>query len=181
MCQVLICVGRFNPPTKGHDRLFNRIREESKRLGVRSEVFIVEGEKASKDKMKNPLSGEERLALLKSWYPDIHFDLVGSAMEVMDVLEVQNKKPVAWIAGTDRIKNYQKLLEYAGHRKSKVIGLDRTDDTEISATNARRAALEKNYGRFARVMPSFLEKHELLDLMRRIADRCKVEDGIRQA
>lgn len=154
MVNVVIGTGRMNPPTKGHWILINELLETAHKFNVKAEFFIVDGEKSSLDKDKNPLTADQRIEILRKWFPEVRFDIVGSAFELFDVLEVQNKIPLAFIAGSDRVENYTKLVAYR-ELKTPVIGIDReTVGEDISATKAREAAKAKDWNMFVSLMPS---------------------------
>lgn len=178
MYNIALSLGRYNPPTDGHRESLLTLARMAKERGIRAEVFVIEGEQTSQDKQKNPLSAEQRVKILKRWVPEIRFDIAASAYEVMEVLQVQNKKPAIWIAGSDRAKNYSKLLNYAGFKDSKVVELDRTAGKAagVSATKARAAVLAEDYDTFCKMMPDDVgtdSVREVYDLVR----KALLEDG----
>lgn len=179
MTDVAITAGRLNPPTRGHWVLIQQLKQSAAQLGVRAIVYVVDGDKSSQDRSKNPLTAEQRVAILKEWFPDVTFDIVGSAYEIMEVLEVQNLTPVVWIAGTDRVRNYGKLLAYEGHMECRVEEVDRSagDADGVSATLARKAALEDNLPEFARLMPAHVGSVGLERIMGLIK-QAQVEHGL---
>jgi len=168
--QVALMVGRLNPPTRGHGILISRLREIALRLGARPILYIVDGEKSSKDKTKNPLTAEQRLALTRKLYPGIMVDVVSSAYEALEVLDLQGLKPKAWIAGSDRASNYRKLVA-SEKLDCEVFEVDREagEADGISATAARQAALDGNMVEFAHHMPE-LSHTDLADIARMIRE-----------
>jgi hypothetical protein len=160
--EVVFGVGRLNPPTRGHDVLVTRVKEAAARLGARPILYIVDGEKSGKDKRKNPLTGEQRVEIVRRLFPGITVDLVSSAYEALEVLDLQGFKPKVWVAGSDRAVNYRKLL--ASERLDcEVLEVDREagDADGVSATAARKAALDGDMNEFAHHMPSALTTQEL--------------------
>lgn len=160
MYEVALSLGRYNPPTLGHFESLRELQRVARANGVRPEVFVIEGEQSSQDKQKNPLSANQRIRILKSWFPDIHFDIAGSAYDVMEVLQVQGKRPKFWIAGTDRVKRYKQLLDYAGFKHSLVVELDRLEGKAagVSATKARAAAANADLETFISMMPDDISR-----------------------
>lgn len=180
MSHVVFGGGRCNPPTSGHWKLIRRVEELAAEQGVPAEFFIIDGELSGQDKQKNPLTPEQRVAILGKWFPRVHFDIAGSAYDVMEILEVQNKRPTAMVAGSDRAKKYKRLLDYAGFKTAEIVELDRDsgDAQGVSATKARAAAAANDFDEFIRMMPSNVDLNSLresFDLVRKAMN----EDGSR--
>lgn len=163
--KVVFAAGRLNPPTKGHGVLIRKVKETAERLGARAILYIVDGEKSGKDKKKNPLTGEQRVEIARKLFPGVTIDVVGSAYEVLEVLDLQNLEPEVWVAGSDRAAKYRKLLA-SEHLDCEVLEVDREagDADGVSATAARTAALEGNMEAFAHHMPDTLTAQELADI-----------------
>lgn len=163
--KVVFAVGRLNPPTKGHSVMIQKLKETARLLEAQPVLFIVDGEKSGKDKRKNPLSVDQRLSLAHRLYSDIKIDVVSSAFEALEVLYVQGLKPCAWVAGSDRALNYRRILE-SENLEGEIVEIDRDagDADGVSATAARKAALEGNLEEFSHHMPSDLSRQELESL-----------------
>ncbi len=171
MQSAVIAVGRMNPPTRGHAVLVRKVIEEAKRLGARPILFIVDGEKSGKDKAKNPLSGQQREAYVKSLFPGVQVDVVSSAYQVLDVLYVQGYEPAIWIAGSDRSQNYQRML-VGDKLTGLVVEIDRDagEADGVSATAARTAAHAGDWKGFKELMPINASEELLTDMMEKIRD-----------
>jgi nicotinamide mononucleotide adenylyltransferase len=167
--KVVFAAGRLNPPTKGHDVLVRQVKEAAERIGARAMLYIVDGEKSGKDKSKNPLTGDQRVKLARRLFPGVTVDVVSSAYEVLEVLDLQGYQPKVWVAGTDRAANYRKLLA-SEQLDCEVVEVDREagEADGVSATLARKAALEGNMEEFARQMPDLtpLELADIADMIR---------------
>ena len=57
---AVFAFGRFNPPTKGHEKLIQRVRSVAQKMDAKPYVFITH----SVDK-KNPLTHQERVNYIK--------------------------------------------------------------------------------------------------------------------
>lgn len=167
---VALMVGRLNPPTRGHGVLISKLKETASRLGARPILYIVDGEKSSKDKAKNPLTADQRLVVARKLFPGITVDVVSSAYEALEVLDLQGLTPKAWIAGSDRASNYRKLVA-SENLDCEVFEVDREagEADGVSATAARQAALDGNMIEFAHHMPD-LSPDELADIARMIRE-----------
>lgn len=170
MNEVALVVGRLNPPTRGHGVLIRQLKETAERLGARPVLYIVDGAKSGKDKSKNPLSADQRLAIAKKLFPGITVDVVSSAYEALEVLDVQGFKLKAWIAGSDRASNYRKLVA-SEQLDCEVLEVDREagEADGVSATAARQAALDGNMVEFAHHMPH-LSPSDLADIAQMIRE-----------
>lgn len=65
--RAVVCVGRWQPPTKGHGRTINAARKfyrDNKLDAI--VVVVVDGTETSKDKRRNPLSAGQRIRYLKA-------------------------------------------------------------------------------------------------------------------
>jgi nicotinamide mononucleotide adenylyltransferase len=169
--EVAIMAGRLNPPTKGHAVLGQKLIAEAKAKGIKPLIFIVDGEKSGQDKTKNPLTGMERLELVQKLFPGIKVDVVSSAYEVLEVLDLQGLKPSIWVAGSDRASNYRKLVG-SEQLSCEIVEVDREagDADGVSATAARKAALEGDMVELAHHMPDSMSPSDLADIAKRIRD-----------
>ena len=162
---VVFVAGRLNPPTRGHSVLVQKLKETATRLNARPILYLVDGEKTSKDKSKNPLSAEQRLVLARKLYPGITVDVVSSAYEALEVIYLQGFEVRAWVAGSDRASNYRKLLA-SEKLDAEVVEVDREagDADGVSATAARKAAIDGDMETFAHHMPDQLSPSDLADI-----------------
>lgn len=161
-------VGRFQPPTLGHQVVLDQLRDYSRANGLVPIVFIVDGATTSLDTRQNPMSSTERLQLMRKWFPDVRMDVIGSAYEAMDVLQLQDLEPVVWFAGSDRVKRYQGILVHAGYPNSHVVEIERTQGIAagVSGTKARQVAAAGDIGEFRRMLPTRATPEDLQRVMR---------------
>ena len=164
-------VGRLNPPTRGHTVLVQELKRAAQRHGARPILYIVDGEKSGKDKSKNPLTAGQRLAIARKLYPGVTIDVVSSAYEALEVLDLQGYKVKAWIAGSDRASKYRKLAA-SENLDCEVVEVDREagEADGVSATAARKAAIEGDMVEFAHHMPESLTSTELADIAEMIRE-----------
>lgn len=162
MRNVACGIGRLNPPTIGHDRIIQTIREESEKNDCDAVFFIVDGIGSGKDTEKNPLTGDERRAILSSIYDDVTFMVVTSAYEAMEVLDVMGCRLAVLVCGSDRAERYGKMTrDYWGEVKVRTLNRGDTSSNveSVSATKARKSVLDGDYEAFARM---FISKNETL-------------------
>lgn len=171
MQPAVITVGRMNPPTRGHAVLVRKVLEIARETGAQPILYLVDGEQTGKDKIKNPLTGAQREAYVKQMFPGIKVDVVTSAYQVIDVLEVQGMMPAIWVAGSDRASNYRKML-IGANLKGQVVEVDREagEADGVSATAARQAALDGDMESFRALMPDSVSLEVLANVMEDIRE-----------
>lgn len=170
MKRTVMTLGRLNPPTLGHDVLIQMVLDQARKLDAEPYLFIVEGGLTSKDKNKNPLTGAQRMDIIRRLYPELKIEIVFDAFQAAEVLDVQNKEPTVWIAGSDRAPNYRKLLVAAG-ANGRVIEVDREagEADGVTATAARQAARDGEWETFKSLMPRRASNallHEIMNMIR---------------
>lgn len=165
-----IVIGRFQPPTLGHATLINAAKKawrENKYDAVI--VFIVEGKETSKNKKKNPLSGESREFYLKhsSFSKGLKFAVVGSAFDAFIKCRELGYEPMCVVGGKfvegekeeNRAEGYKALLDkYFKDNdgepiEHKAVVLERNQHSDgvagISGSTVRAAVLADRYDDFA--------------------------------
>jgi hypothetical protein len=111
--------GRNNPPTVGHEKLFDKTVEEAKKRGTVAHIYTSH----SQDAKKNPLTAEHKIALIAHAYPEAK---VGSSskempsmLHIAQHLHKQGFQHLVMVAGSDRVDEYhQKLHQYNGTHPS---------------------------------------------------------------
>lgn len=154
--------GRNNPPTIGHEKLFDKTIETAKKHGAVPHIFTSH----SQDAKKNPLSAEHKVELIKHAYPQAH--VASSSKEMPSMLHIAkhlNEKGhthLVMVAGSDRTEEYkQKLQQYNGTHEGalynfksiKVVSAGQRDpDAEgaagMSGTKLRSHAIAGNKEKF---------------------------------
>jgi hypothetical protein len=155
------CFGRVNPPTVGHGKLFATTHKAAR--GGDYFIFLSH----TQDKKDNPLDYETKVRFVKRMFPKYADRVsVGGLRTIMDIagfLYDHGYTHVTFVAGSDRIEAFQKLLvSYNGvegknvyYKFAKIDFVssgDREDGAEgvegVSASQARAAALANNMEAF---------------------------------
>ena len=154
MSEVIMWCGRFSTFTSGHSTLLDTLTAKMEELGCSGEVFVMDGKKARLDKRKNPLTGDERVALIRKYYPSLSVSKAeGSAYAVLNELKANSKNPKYWILGEDRQEKAIKLATDYGF-ETQPITVQRDG---ISATLARDYAFKNDFDGFLTTQPSFMD------------------------
>ena len=153
--------GRFNPPTIGHGKLLDKVA--SVRPDAKYYVFVSH----TQDAKKNPLDYETKISFLKRQFGKhtneiVQNEGIRTIIDVMQYLEQQGHDGVIMVAGSDRVKSFNDLLQkYNGQEYNfdKIIVTsagDRDPDSEgvegASASKARQAASQGNMAAFAKMI-----------------------------
>jgi len=115
--RAAVMVGRMNPPTAGHYKVIDTMKtfirkNPDLKLSATPIVVIVDGEKTSQDKSKNPLTAEERVKFMSGSGKanGCLFVIAPSAFAAFEAVRKSGFEPIAIAAGSDRIDRYMELL-----------------------------------------------------------------------
>lgn len=116
--RAAVLIGRFNPPQIGHYALMEEVKDfiaknPDLKLDAIPIVVVIEGKETSKNKQKNPLTGNERIAFMKGSGEanGIRFLKATSAMEAFGEVRKSGFEPIAVGVGSDRENNYVHILD----------------------------------------------------------------------
>ena len=162
-------LGRFNPPTTGHEKLITKLDSVAKQNSASMYVFPTH----SNDSVKNPLPHPLKVAYMKKMYKkyakNIQISKARNVFEVAKVLFDKGHKSIIMVVGSDRVVEFTKLLEKYNGTKSThgfyefdniqvVSAGERDPDAEgvsgMSASKMRAAAVEGEFNDFKLGLPS---------------------------
>ena len=147
--------GRMNPPTRGHERLVNKVKELA---GDDDHHIFVSG---SHDPKRNPLKPDQKHNYLQQSFPDTNISQQPSAFHAVKKLQDDGYRDVTVVVGADRVSDFERIGAHkdfnfdnfnvvsAGERAGGEI-------ENISASRARQAAKEKKYGEFKAMTPTLM-------------------------
>lgn len=157
------CFGRMNPPTVGHGQLIDTVAN----AGQGGDYFVFVSQ--TQDAKKNPLSYETKIKFIKALFPKqashvVYAPELKTIMQVAEWLYNAGYRTVTFVAGSDRLDSFKKLLtDYNGKEGGNVYykfdsinfvsSGDRDPDADgiagVSASSAREAAAAGNLEAFA--------------------------------
>ena len=175
---AVLAFGRMNPPTVGHAKLVDKVKEVAKEVGGTHHVVISH----SQDEKKNPLSAQDKLKHAKRFFPDTN--LSTSDKEHPTFLQHAAKLHKAgvthlhMIAGSDRVDEYKsKLAQYNGKHKGALYNFkhitvhsagERDPDAEgvegMSASKMRGHAEKGNFKEFKKGIPKHVAPEHAKEL-----------------
>lgn len=182
--------GRNNPPTVGHEKLFDKTVETAKKHGAVAHIFTSH----SQDAKKNPLDAEHKVSLIKHAYPEAH--VASSSKEMPSMLHIakhlheQGHKHLVMVAGSDRVEEYQqKLHQYNGthpgalynFKSIKVVSAGQRDpDAEgaagMSGTKLRGHAIAGEKEKFKSGLLSKLSDEHKEEVYKKVRQSLKVQE-----
>ena len=175
---VYFTFGRMNPPTIGHGKLLDVLAAKSGRNPYK--VFLSQ----SQDSKKNPLSYSDKIKSIRKMFPKHARNImisknIKTAMDILSTLYDQGFRKVAMVVGSDRVIEFETLLnKYNGKEARhgfynfmdiKVISAgERDPDAEgvegMSASKQRQNAAENNFTTFSHGLPAAMNNKDARDM-----------------
>lgn len=166
--EVTFVFGRFNPPTIGHEKLFDHLKKVS-----RGGAYRIYASKTV-DSKKNPLLFKDKIKFLRKMFPK-HARNIMSDKDIRTVLDIavklydQGFTKATMVAGSDRIREFDILLNKYNGVKSRhgfyefqgainVVSAgerdpDADDASGMSASKMRQAAAQGDLQKFSDGVP----------------------------
>ena len=154
---VAITFGRFNPPTRGHEKLL----QATQRINPSSYIVFAS---PSCDVKRNPLPLEEKASYLRSLFPEHASHIVSdpgirSILAALAYCNEQGHTSITLVVGSDRVEELSALVsKYNGSKYcfdaiEVVSAGGREDMPGVSATAARECVKADNLERFLSIAP----------------------------
>jgi nicotinic acid mononucleotide adenylyltransferase len=147
--KVIFAYGRMNPPTKGHLRVVEKIREEARLTGGTPRIYLSE----THDDERNPLTREQKVAFVSALFPDVEVRTARQLFEATLAMAAEGFEEGVLIVGEDRFDKFSKIM--SAYEGTEALGLKRVevksisrDANETSASGARAAAKAGNWKAF---------------------------------
>ena len=158
---ITFCFGRMNPPTIGHAEVFKTMAQQ----GGDYKIFVTQ----THDSKDNPLDYPTKIKFIKAIHPEYAEHVVDNPElntigKVASFLYDQGYRNVTFVAGSDRLSQFEKVLKPYNGVEGKAHGYYNFDTidfvssgqrdpdgggvTGVSATNARAAAANNNLEEF---------------------------------
>jgi hypothetical protein len=176
---AVLAFGRMNPPTTGHAKLVNKVKDIAGAVGGSHHIVLSH----SQDAAKNPLTAEQKVKHAKRYFTDTNIST--SSKEHPNFLSQASKLHKAgvthlhMVAGSDRTDEYHKTLHKYngvkgthGYFKFKDIKVhsagERDPDAEgvegMSASKMREHASKGNFKEFKKGVPGHVAHEHAKDL-----------------
>ena len=165
--------GRMNPPTIGHEKLLNKLKNVAGRNSADWFVYL----SSSQDAKKNPLPFERKIHYAKKMFGrDVNartFPKEPTALHAASSLYSKGYKKLIMVVGSDRVNDFSKLLKQYNNQDKPhgfynfdsidvVSAGDRDPDAEgisgMSASKLRGFAVQGKFDEFAKGLPGLNDK-----------------------
>jgi len=178
---AVMAFGRMNPPTTGHLKLINKVKEVADKVGGHHVIVS-----HTQDSKKNPLSSEQKIKHIKRYSPGTNIEASNkehpSIFQHAEKLHRSGVTHLHVVAGSDRVQEYKNALnKYNGkpnkegrvpyHFKKITVHSagQRDPDSEgsegMSGTKMREHAKSGNFKEFRKGVPAHVSDAHAKELM----------------
>ena len=175
---AVLAFGRMNPPTTGHAKLVDKVKEIADKVGGSHHVVMSH----STDPKKNPLTAAQKLKHAKRFFPNTNLSVSNKEspnfLTQAAKLHKQGVTHLHFVAGSDRVPEYKRLLKkYNGtvvdalfnFKKITVHNAGQRDpDAEgtegMSASKMRAHATNGNFDEFKKGIPGHVKPEHAKEL-----------------
>jgi hypothetical protein len=189
---VVMAFGRMNPPTIGHEKLVNRVKEIAHDYKAPHHIIISH----SVDAKKNPLDIKRKLVHAKRFFPGANIE--SSSKEQPTFLQhaarlhAMGHDHLVMVAGSDRIPEYEKKLQqYNGKGPGKLYNFKKIEvksaghrdpDAEgaegMSASKMREHAHSNDFNSFKKGVPAHVPEKHAKELFRDVRKGMGIHESV---
>jgi hypothetical protein len=133
---AVFAFGRFNPPTIGHQKLLDKVVSMAKQVNGKGYVFLSQKQNNKTD----PLTFKEKQDYLQMFYPNIAIGDAGvkTIIQALQKIQAEGRTRIVMIAGSDRVTEFQKLLnQYNGKPDKQGNDLYKFDSIDVVSAGER--------------------------------------------
>lgn len=188
---TVFAFGRMNPPTIGHEKLVNKVKELAKEHNANHLIVVSH----TQDAKKNPLSGEQKIKHVKRFFPNTNLKASSkdqpTFLQHAEALHKSRTKHLIMVGGSDRIEEYHKKLhQYNGVGEGKLFNFksikvvsagERDPDAEgvegMSASKMREHARNNNFGEFRKGIPAHVSHAHATELFNDVRSGMKLAES----
>ena len=187
---LTIGFGRFNPPTSGHEKLLDKIKDTAE-----GEQYIVYPSHTT-DPQKNPLDSETKTLFMKKMFPDhanaiVYDPAIRTIFDALKQADAEGYSSINIVVGSDRQKEFENLAnKYNGQLYNfdavNVISAgERDPDSEgvegMSASKLRALAVDGDFESFKNGLPKAAKgmvARELFNTVQRSMGAAAATEGV---
>jgi len=133
---AVFAFGRFNPPTIGHQKLLDKVISMTKQVNGKGYVFLSQKQNNKTD----PLTFKEKQDYLRMFYPQLAIGDAGvkTIIQALQKIQAEGRTRIVMIAGSDRVAEFQKLLnQYNGKPDKSGNDLYKFDSIDVVSAGER--------------------------------------------
>ena len=174
---IVYTFGRFNPPTKGHEALWEFVSEQGKRIKGDGRVYP----SLTVDNIKNPLKLTDKIKYLNQSVSDLKNVRVCSEQDLKDPFDVLERlmlegyTKIQFVVGADRAKQFTSLSSYAtewsdGNVTADVIVFSEDRIGDFSATKMREYVIDDKFYKFFEDAPNHLRVDSITEMFNKVKE-----------
>jgi len=163
---LTVVFGRFNPPTKGHEKLL----QQAEKAAAGGDLKIYPSR--TQDSSKNPIDPDMKVSYMRKMFPNFEEQIINdpemrSIFNVLVTAAEEGYTGINIVVGADRLGEFENLAtKYNGDlynfKEIKTISAGpRDDDAEgvegVSSSKQRKAVMDDDYQAFKRGLPSGMD------------------------
>ena len=176
---VVMTFGRFNPPTKGHEKLFKTIMALATKTNASPVIFA----SSTQDDKKNPLSHKEKTSYIQSALPSLSVgpETVRTIPDALTWVQKNKVTSVVIFVGGDRLPEFERLVKSWQAKNDPENGLTITvkgipregamDPSLVSGTAARKFAMAGDDAALKNVLITGLTSSQVKEIAEKIRQR----------
>ena len=133
---AVFAFGRFNPPTIGHQKLLDKVISMAKQVNGKGYIFLSQKQNNKTD----PLTFKEKQDYLRMFYPQLAIGDAGvkTIIQALQKIQAEGRTRIVMIAGSDRVMEFQKLLnQYKGKPDKAGNDLYKFDSIDVVSAGER--------------------------------------------
>ena len=179
MKKVVVAFGRMNPPTIGHKKLADKINAIARKENADARIYLSHTSLQTDPKnKKDPLSYDQKVKFARKAFGSmVTTSPARTLIDVMKELQKQGYTDVIKVAGSDRVKEYDTLLnKYNGKDYTfdsiKVVSAGERDPdaqgaTGMSASKMRAAVQDDDFASFKLGTPKGVDAKQMFDAVKK--------------
>lgn len=181
---ITVVFGRFNPPTSGHQKLFDKAFKVSEKGKLK--IYP----SRTQDPKKNPLDPDTKISMMRRMFPKyseriVNDEHISTIFDVLQKASDQGYSGINIVVGADRQKEFEKLAsQYNGElynfAQVNVVSVGKTDpdnDKTSSSSLLRKAAAEDDYETFLSGIPKNIDNRVAKKMFRDLQKSMSLEEN----
>ena len=167
----IFALGRYQPLTKGHEKVLRNMINLARNQNKTPIIYVSKGSyKSRSDKTKNPFTQKERMAMMRTIFPNVN---VRAQVNNPVVTANSLNKPVSICVGSNRVNAFRKMMNRYGH--GVISGGNRNNTSNnisgVSGTKLRNWARSNNYAQYRNWVPQGFTNNQVREQMEMIRQR----------
>ncbi len=189
MKKLVFTFGRMNPPTIGHEKLANKIKEVARKQNATPRIYLSHTQNPKKD----PLTYNDKYRFATKAFGIVHRSQSKQIFQILPEIEKEGFSEITMVVGSDRINEFNRVLkkyngkDYNFDKIATVSSGDRDPDAEgiagMSGSKLRQVAKDGDEKTFKSGLASKLsdaDKTKIFNTVKKNLKEADMEDWTEQ-